>query len=65
MEDEPQNQGESPREDPINGLPEEDDALENQPDLINVIQQNAVIVTGWRVRGEQPGPDKPESEGWL
>jgi hypothetical protein len=65
LEDEPQNQGESPLEDPINGMPEEDDALENQSDLINVIQQNAVIVTGWRVRGEQPGPDKPESEVWL
>lgn len=65
MQDKPQNQGETSVEDSFNGTPEEDDALEHHPDVINIAQQNAVIVTGWRVKGHQPGLDKPESKSWL
>lgn len=65
MQHEPQNPGADPREDPSNGTPEEVDTPENHLNVINVIQQNAVIITGREVKRGQPEPDKPKSERWL
>jgi hypothetical protein len=59
VQKEPQNLGADPREDPkIN-------SLEDHLNVINVIQQSAVIITGREVKGGQPEPDESNSERWL
>jgi len=62
---EAQNPGEDARGDPSNGKPEEGNALEDRPYLINIVQQNAVIVTGQKVKGGRRKPDKSNSGRWL
>jgi len=65
LQDEPRKPGEDARADPTTETPEEANTLENHLNLINVIQQNAVIVTGREVKGGQPEPDESKSERWL
>jgi hypothetical protein len=65
LQDEPRKSGEEARKDPTSGTPEEGNTLGDHLSLINVIQQNAVIITGREVKGGQPGPDKSNSERWL
>lgn len=62
MQDEPRDTDD--RSDPNNGAPEED-APERSLTLVNVIQQNAVIITGRKVKGGRPKPDKSNSKRWL
>lgn len=52
------------RSDPNHGAPEED-APERKLTLVNVIQQNAVIITGRKVKGGRPKQDKAKSKRWL
>ena len=59
MQDEPQNSGADPRKDP------KANTLEDHLNVINVVQQNAVIITGQRVRGGQSEPDESNSGRWL
>ena len=65
MHDEPRKSGREAREDPTSGAPEEGKTLEDHLNLMNVIQQNAVIITGREVKSDQAGPDKSSSERWL
>lgn len=59
MQDEPQNSGADPREDPkVN-------TLEDHLNVISVVQQNAVVITSQGVRGGQSKPDKSDSGRWL
>ena len=59
MQDEPRNPDTDSLEDPYGN------ALEDHLNVINFIQQNAVIVTGRKVKGSQPEQDKSDSERWL
>lgn len=65
MQDEPRKPGEDARKDPINGMPEEADTFKKLLGYINVIQQNAVIITGREVKRGQARLDKSNSERWL
>ena len=65
MQDEPRKPGEDARKVPINGRPEEADTLKKHLNSINVLQQNAVIITGREEKKGQPNPDKSNSERWL
>jgi hypothetical protein len=65
LHDEPRKSGREAREDPTSGAPEEGKRLEDHLNLMNVIQQNAVIITGRKVKRDQAGPDKSSSERWL
>jgi hypothetical protein len=65
LHDEPRKSGREAREDPTSGAPEEGNTLEDHLNLMNVIQQNAVIITGRKVKRDQSGPDKSSSERWL
>jgi len=65
LQDETRKPGEDARKDPIKGTPEEADTLTKHPNLINVIQQNAVIITGRKMKRDQPKPEKSNSERWL
>jgi predicted NUDIX family phosphoesterase len=65
LQDEPRKPGENARKDPINGTPEEADTFKKHLDYINVIQQNAVIITGQEVKRGQARLDKWNSERWL
>lgn len=59
MQDERQDPGADPRGNPkVN-------ALEDHLNVINVIQQGAVIITGREVKGGRPEPDEPDSDRWL
>ncbi len=59
MQDEPQNSGADPREE------SKVNTLEDHLNLINIIQQNAVIITGREVKGDRSDPDKSHSARWL
>jgi len=63
--DEPRKSGREAREDPTSGAPEEGNTLEDRLNLMNVIQQNAVIITGREVKRDQSRPDKSSSERWV
>lgn len=65
MQDEPRNPDADAQEDSTDGTPEEANGIEENLNLINVIQQNAVIITGREVKGGQPEPDESNSERWL
>jgi hypothetical protein len=65
LQDETWKAGEGARRDPIKGTPEEADTLTKHLNLINVIQQNAVIITGRKMKRGQPKPEKSNSERWL
>lgn len=65
MQDEPRNPDADAQEDSTDGTPEEANGIEENLNLINVIQQNAVIITGREVKGGRPEPDKSNSERWL
>jgi hypothetical protein len=65
LQHEPRKPGEDAREDPISGTPEDVNTPENHLNLINVVQQNAVIITCQGVKGGRPEPDKSDSERWL
>jgi hypothetical protein len=65
LQDETRKPGEDARKDPIKGTPEEADTLTKHLNLINVIQQNAVIITGRKMKRGQPKPEKSNSERWL
>jgi hypothetical protein len=65
LQDETRKPGEDARKDPIKGTPEEADTLTKHLNLINVIQQNAVIITGRKMKRGQAKPEKSISERWL
>ena len=65
MQDETRKPGEDARKDPVKGTLEEADTLTKHLNLSNVIQQNAVIITGQKVERGQPKPEKSNSERWL
>jgi hypothetical protein len=65
LQDEPRKPGEDARKDPINGRPDEADTLKKHLNFINVIQQNAVIITDREEKRGHPKPDKSNSERWL
>lgn len=65
MQHEPRKPSEDAQEDPISGTPEDVHTPENHLNLINVIQQNAVIITGREAKRDRPEPDKANSERWL
>ncbi len=65
MQDEPRKPGGDARKDPINGTPDEADTLKKHLNFINVIQQNAVIITDREEKRGHPKPDKSNSERWL
>ncbi len=65
LQDEPRNQDAEDREDPISGMPEEGSRVENRLSLINVVQHNAVIITGREVKRVRPETGKSDSQRWL
>lgn len=65
MQDEPRNPDADAQEDPTDGTPEEANGIEENVNLINVIQQNAVIITSREVKGGRPEPDESNSERWM
>lgn len=65
MRDEARKPDEEPREEPEGEGAEEGKPLKDRLGVINMIQQNAVIVTGRKAKGGRSGPEKPSSERWL
>jgi len=53
------------QEGPANETPKEGNTFRENLSMINVIQQNAVIVTGREMKGDHRRPDKSNSERWL
>ena len=66
LQDQPRNKDADAQADPTNETPEEEgNTLEGRLNLLNVIQQNAVIITGHAVKRGQPEPEESKSERWL
>lgn len=61
MQDEPQKPGEDAREEPTNEAQEEGETLKERRNVVNVIQQNAVIITSWK--GGRKG--ETNSKRWV
>lgn len=65
VEDESRKPGEEPQEEPANGASERGKTFEDRLKTINIVQQNAIIISGRRINGGGAGSDKPSSERWL
>jgi hypothetical protein len=63
LQDEPWNP--DAQEYPTDGTPEEANRIEENLNLINVVQQNTVVITGRKVKRGQPERDESNSERWL
>ena len=65
MQDEHQNSDTDAQEGTSTKMPDEANTLENLQSRINVIQQNALIMSGHKVKGDQSELDESDSERWL
>jgi hypothetical protein len=65
LQDEPRSPDADAQEDPTDGTPEEANRIEENLNLINVVQQNTVVITGRKVKRGQPERDESNSERWL
>ncbi len=64
VRDTPGKPGGDAREDPTNGPLEEDNSFSGL-NSINVVQQNAVVITRKGMKRDQREPDKAAPERWL
>lgn len=64
MRDTPRKPGGDAPEDPSNGPLEGDNTLSGL-NSVNVVQQNAVVITRKGMKRDQREPDKPAPERWL
>ena len=65
VEDESRKPGAESQEEPANGVSERGKTSEDRLKAINIVQQNAIIISGRRISGGGAGPDRPSSERWL
>ncbi len=63
MQHEPQNPGKDPRENPADGTPEEANAIEENLNLINVINNNSVIIN--TLAYDQSVAPRDQTEEWI
>lgn len=63
MEEETRRPGEDDPEGRDGEASEGDEAREGRPAVVNVIRQNAVIITGWEKKGGSDKTDESKSEG--
>ena len=64
MQDTPRKPGGGTKEDRTNGPPEEGNTLSGL-NLINGVQQNAIVITSKGMKRGQREPDKLDLERWL
>lgn len=65
LQDESKKPDEEARDEPDDRATREGETSEGRLKAVNIVQQNAVIITGRREKGGRSKPEKPNSDRWL